>query len=246
MKNLFATALVVLMMIAMGGATSAQNEQQSATGASFEQYRNVIGFDVFKEYAVIPRRDDVLIVDARPARKFNKGHVPGAINVSQSQFDKNVDRLPKDKSTTLIYYCGGLKCPLSHKSARQAEALGYTNIHVYAAGYPDWLAHRQFPGVSASYVKKALAKGNAVVVDARPPRKFKKGHIPGAINIPATRFEAMADQLPGNKEAELVFYCGGYKCPLSPKAANKARSLGYANIRLFQAGYPEWKAVYEK
>ncbi len=242
----FAGALVILVITVMGGVASAESGQKSGTVPAFEQYRNIVGFDEFKEYAAIPRRDDVLIVDSRPGRKFAKGHVPVAINISQSQFDKHIDRLPKDKSTTLIYYCGGIKCPLSHKSARQAEALGYTDIHVYAAGYPDWLAHGQFPGVSASYVKKVLAKGKAVVVDARPPRKFKKGHVPGAVNIPTTRFDAMADQLPANKDTLIVFYCGGYKCPLSAKGANKARTLGYTNIRLFQAGYPEWKAVYGK
>lgn len=247
MKKIFAVVSVALVMVVTGcTATSApQNDQKSAETPSFTQYRNIIGFDALKGYAVIPKRADVLIVDARPARKFNKGHVPVAINISQSQFDSNVDKLPTDKATQLIFYCGGLKCPLSHKSANQAEALGYTNVSVYAAGYPDWVAHGEYPGVSATYVKGALAKGNVVVVDARPPRKFKKGNVPGSINIPATRFDAMVEQLPDSKDTELVFYCGGYKCPLSAKAANKAKKLGYTNIKLFQAGYPGWKAAFK-
>ncbi len=246
MKRIFAGALAVLVMATSGGPASAQSGQETAAPPSFKQYPNIIEFDAFKAYAAIPRRDDVLIVDSRPARKFHKGHVPVAINISQSQFDRHVEKLPAEKSTTLIFYCGGVRCPLSHKSARQAEALGYTDIRVYAGGYPDWMAHDQFAGVSVSYVKKILAKGKAVVVDARPPRKFNKGHIPGAINIPATRFAAMREQLPADKNTRLVFYCGGYKCPLSAKAAYRAKALGYTNIRLFQAGYPEWKTVYGK
>ena len=89
-------------------------------------------------------------------------------------------------------------------------------------------------------MKNALKKGNAVVIDSRPPRKYKKGHVPGAINIPTTRFEESQGALPEDKGAELIFYCGGYKCPLSAKGAAKAKALGHTNIKLYQAGYPDW------
>ena len=125
-------------------------------------------------------------------------------------FDDHVDLLPKDKSSLLVFYCGGLTCPLSHKSAFKAEALGYDNIKVYAAGYPDWVSNGGLSGVTAKYVKKSLDKGKAVVIDARPPRKFKKGHVPGSISIPTTRFDQHKDSLPEDKATELIFYCGGY------------------------------------
>jgi rhodanese-related sulfurtransferase len=135
---------------------------------------------------------------------------------------------------------------LSHKSAFKADALGYTNVHVYAAGYPDWIANGGLPGVSAKYVKKTLEKGGAAVIDSRPPRKYEKGHVPGAINIPTTRFEASRDTLPEEKDTELIFYCGGYKCPLSAKGAAKAKALGYTNTKLYQAGFPDWYESEEK
>ena len=51
---------------------------------------------------------DVVIVDSRPKRpKYVKGHVPGAISLPDSQFDKLKGNLPTDKSTPLIFYCGG-------------------------------------------------------------------------------------------------------------------------------------------
>ena len=74
----------------------------------------------------------------RPARKYDKGHIVPSINISNSQFDKLTHLLPEDKSTQLIFYCGGLKCKLSHKSAKKAEKLGYTNVKVYAEGSPVW------------------------------------------------------------------------------------------------------------
>ncbi|MGN7612499.1 rhodanese-like domain-containing protein [Magnetococcales bacterium HHB-1] len=237
------TAILAMAILAFTGCTTAQTgKEMKAEGPAFETYKNIVEFDTVKEQAVIPRKDNVLIIDARPKRKFAKGHIPVAINISNSQFDKQRDQLPKNKDQLIIYYCGGVKCPLSHKSARAAEALGYTNVQVYSAGYPDWVKNGGYPGVTAAYVKKAVSNG-ATVVDARPPRKYKKGHVDGAINISVTRFDKQKALLPSAKDAELIFYCGGYKCPLSQKVADKVKALGYTNIKLFQAGYPGWKAM---
>ena len=218
----------------------------AADAPAFDQYKNIVDLQFMKENAVVPVKDGVLVVDARPSRKYDEGHIPGAINIPDTQFDKMTGKLPEDKGSLLIYYCGGLKCPLSHKSAMKAEALGYTNIKVFAEGEPAWTKDGNLISVSAKYVKKAMGKG-AVVVDARPSRKVKSdGIIPGAINIPDTRFDKMTDQLPADKGAELIFYCGGYKCPLSPKSAAKAKALGYTNVKLYQAGYPDWTEIYGK
>lgn len=208
-------------------------------------YKAVVDTAYVSQYATVPPKKDVLIVDSRPARKYNKGHIVPAINISNSQFDKMTNLLPQDKSIQLIFYCGGLKCPLSHKSAAKAEALGYTNAKVYAAGYPDWIKNDQVPGISAAYVKSLIdKKSDAVIIDARPARKFGKGHVPTAINIPLRQFDAKKAELPADKGTQLIYYCGGYKCPLSTKSAAKAIDLGYTKVRLFQGGYPAWKKAY--
>ena len=219
-----------------------------ASGADFKKYAKIVDFAFVQPYAAIPIRDDVVIIDSRPMkRRYDKGHIPVAVSIPDSQFDKFAGKLPQDKSKLLIFYCGGLKCPLSHKSAFKAEAKGYTNVSVYAAGFPDWIKNGQLGSVSASYVKKALEKKTAVVVDVRPfKRRYAKGHVPGAISIPLSQFDKMTGKLPGDKANELIFYCGGYKCPLSPKAAVKAKALGYTKVKLFQGGYPAWKKAFGK
>ncbi len=52
-------------------------------------------------------KGDAFIVDSRPAPRFFEGSIPGAINIYDAQFDKNIDKLPKDKSQLLIFYCAG-------------------------------------------------------------------------------------------------------------------------------------------
>ena len=229
-----------LVALPLGGV------QAQLTDKAFKQYPSIVDYKAFKELAVIPVRKDVAIIDARPARKkYNKGHIPGAISIPNTFFNKMVGKLPKDKKTKLVFYCGGYKCPLSHKSAFKAEKLGYTDIAVFAAGYPEWKSHGNFISVAAPWVKKAMEKQKITLIDARPTKKkYNKGHVPGAINIPNTFFDKMANRLPADKKSPLVFYCGGFKCPLSVKSASKAKALGYTDVKLFQAGYPAWKMAF--
>ena len=241
MKSFYISALSVVFAFSTIWAYAADAPK------GFKSYPKIVDFEYVEKQARVPLREGITVVDSRPARKFDKGHIPVAINISDTLFNDQVALLPKDKSSQLIFYCGGLTCPLSHKSAFKAEALGYTNIQVYAAGYPDWTSNGGLPGVSAKYVKKVLDKDTTVVIDARPPRKFKKAHIPGSVSIPTTRFDEHKVSLPQDKGSELIFYCGGYQCSLSTKGAAMAESLGYSNVKVFQAGYPAWnKAFGEK
>jgi rhodanese-related sulfurtransferase len=50
----------------------------------------------------------MVLVDSRPKRaKFDKGHIPSAISIPTTEFDKLKGKLPADKATPLIFYCGG-------------------------------------------------------------------------------------------------------------------------------------------
>jgi len=220
----------------------------AAAGAqpSLGWYKNVVDTDFVKEYAQIPPRKDVVIIDSRPAaRRYDVGHIPSAINIPDTQFDKFKHLLPEDKSKLLIFYCGGLDCMLSHESARKAEALGYTNIKVYAKGEPEWTKQGMPLAVSTAYVKKLIDdKENVLLIDARPKRVFDKGAIPGAINIPDTEFDKHVDKLPADKATPLIYYCGGLECVLSDKSAAKARALGYTSVKTYSEGYPAWEKAF--
>ena len=49
-----------------------------------------------------------IVVDSRPKRpKYDKGHIPTAMSIPDSQFEKLQGKLPRDPDTVLIFYCGG-------------------------------------------------------------------------------------------------------------------------------------------
>lgn len=232
-------------LLMLTGCTATQ-PAKTAEDTSW-MYHDLVDAAFVKANIAVPMPENVMLIDARPYKgKYINGHIPGAINIPFSEFDKKVNLLPEDKNTLLIYYCEGVKCKLSHKSAKKAEALGYKNIKVYAEGYPEWVSLKgNYGSVSAEYVAKQIADNNTMIVDSRPlETKYVKGHIPTAISIPFSKFDALKGKLPRDLDTPVIFYCGGLECRLSHKSAAAALEMGYTNVMVFSKGYPEWKKTY--
>jgi len=247
---LFAAILASLML--GGGAlvsTTALAQEAAAVQPKANWYSKLVDVDFVKPQAVVPKIDGVMVIDSRPTvRKYDLGHIPTAVNIPDSSFDKLAPTLlPADKATLLVFYCDGPECVLSHSSAFKAEKLGYTNIRVYAAGFPDWINNGNLHAVSVAHLKKLMdEKAPMTLIDARPyARKYEAGHIPGAINIPDLQFDKLAPALlPADKAAPLFFYCDGLACKLSNDSAFKAIKLGYTNVKVVPEGYPAWAKAY--
>lgn len=104
--------------------------------------------------------------------------------------------------------------------------------------------------VDFNYTKNAVSKGTrkgakALLIDARPNAKYLKGTIPSALSIPDTEFEKYYSQIKDvSKSKEIIVFCGGWKCGKSPKVANMLHKKGFTNVKLYQAGEPEWSKKY--
>lgn len=170
-----------------------------------------------------------LLVDARPQIKYLEGTIPGAVNLPFQEWDKRKGLLPADKATQLVFFCGGVKCDLSHKSAAKARELGYSDVRVYSDGWPVWqeqstrafaLVNPKVPG-AAPAAEAPLNTGEVgkdeflklvqerpaglLLVDVRPATEFTKGHLPGAINILDEEVPKHAAEL--QRASKVIFYC---------------------------------------
>lgn len=86
-------------------------------------------------------------------------------------------------------------------------------------------------------------KGKYFLYDSRPLPRFQEGSIPTAVNLPYPAFDKLADKLlPGDKNALVIFYCAGPACNMSPGSAEKAKKLGYTNLKVYKDGMPAWSA----
>ena len=94
----------------------------------------------------------------------------------------------------------GFGCAPTRKAAPPAKAEAKV----------DWKFHDI---VDVNFVKqhvKIPKPENVVIIDSRPKRKkYDKGYICTAINIPDSKFDKMTDRLPKDKNALLIFYCEG-------------------------------------
>lgn len=55
-----------------------------------------------------PEKGNFVLIDSRPGPRYHEGHIPGAISIYDAEFDKHIDKLPKEKDKLIIFYCGGV------------------------------------------------------------------------------------------------------------------------------------------
>jgi rhodanese-related sulfurtransferase len=70
-----------------------------------------------------------------------------AISIPENSFERGADLLPKDKATLLVVYANDAGSPAIGKWAAKAASVGFTNLAVYAEGFPVWKA-KKMPVVS--------------------------------------------------------------------------------------------------
>ena len=182
-----------------------------------------------------------LLIDARPAKMYVKSTIPSSLNIPDTAFDKYVgqlDNVKKDKE--IIVYCGGWHCGKSPKVAGMLKKKGFTNVKLYQAGEPEW-KKRYYVEVGTPVVAAAYKKGSAVLIDARPYKKYLGATIPSSVSIPDTAMDKLAGRFPADKNTPIITYCGGYNCHKSHAVADKLLSLGYTNVKVYAGGVPAWK-----
>ena len=182
-----------------------------------------------------------LLIDARPAKMYAKSTIPSSLNIPDTQFDKYVgqlDTVKKDKE--ILVYCGGWHCGKSPKVAGMLKKKGFTNVKLYQAGEPEW-KKKTYIEVGTPVVAAAYKKGSAVLIDARPYKKYLGATIPSSVSIPDTAMDKLAGRFPIDKSTPIITYCGGYNCHKSHAVAERLLSLGYTNVKVYAGGLPQWK-----
>jgi rhodanese-related sulfurtransferase len=58
--------------------------------------------------------------------------------------------------------------------------------------------------------KKIDRREKFALVETLAPDSFKKGHLPGAVNLPPDRVKELAAKVLPDKNADIVVYCGSH------------------------------------
>lgn len=243
-KNFLVSALILGSMLFATPSVFANEAMSEKVKTLIEKNQlKVVDYDYVKKAIAKGTRNSskIVLIDARPEAKYKKSTIPSSINIPDTKFDdyfKQIKDMPKDKE--IVVYCGGWKCAKSPKVASMLKKKGFKNVKLYQAGEPEWIK-KDYKEVDTVVLKAALEKNSALIVDARPYKKFLQETIVGSVAIPDTEMEKYLGRFPSNKEEKIIIYCGGLKCAKSHKIANKLVSLGYKNVAVYAGGLPQWK-----
>ena len=86
------------------------------------------------------RRNEVVLVDVRPAEEFGAGHIDGALSIPLDELDERLAQLPADRE--IVAYCRGEFCAYANEAVRALRAAGRPARRL-DSGWPEWrLAER--------------------------------------------------------------------------------------------------------
>ena len=94
-------------------------------------------------------------------------------------------------------------------------------------------------------VKDFFDEREAAFVDAREETAYGRGHIAGAVSLPASDLATGLGRF--RKEVPvsslIVVYCNGFGCHDSMTVGTKLLEAGYRSVFVYEGGFPEWQAA---
>jgi rhodanese-related sulfurtransferase len=100
------------------------------------------------------------------------------------------------------------------------------------------------PPVAAAELKRLMAEGRAVLVDARPPELFARRHIAGAVNVPAPLFDVIYPMKLGpvlKSEQEVAVYGRTFSRRYDAELIQRLLPR-HERVRVLAGDLPGWQA----
>jgi glyoxylase-like metal-dependent hydrolase (beta-lactamase superfamily II)/rhodanese-related sulfurtransferase len=172
-----------------------------------------------------------ILLDTRPADDFEKGYIPGSINIGlNGQFAVWVGTLIDIRKRMVLVTPPGKESETVLRLAR----VGYENVDGYLNGgvnsFPVKL--ETVKSVFANQIKSEMVKA-AKILDVRKPGEWKAGHLKEAAFLPLDSFPECLKDL--NRENLYLVHCGGgYR---SMTAISIMKAYGFENLVNVYEGY---------
>jgi len=136
-------ALAAFAAAALLLAPAAHADKQADAVDVMEGYLEFVDYGggvIFAEQIPADEWKKMLVIDARDAGQFAKGHIPGAINMDWRQVLAKRNTIPKDKPV-LIYCNTG---SLSAQAGFAMRVAGWDNLRILQGGMEEWKAKGGF------------------------------------------------------------------------------------------------------
>ncbi len=82
----------------------------------------------------LDQKKGMMLLDVRPDKEYDQGHIPGAVHVPLSDIGNKVKKLKKDKE--MVVYCRNGN--QSVWAIKRLMGMGYKNLYNLKGGYNAW------------------------------------------------------------------------------------------------------------
>ena len=90
-------------------------------------------------------------------------------------------------------------------------------------------------------LRELIERGERLaLVEALDADEFRRGHLPGAVNIPRRSVDELAPRLLPDRDVPVVVYCSSIACAASGEVARRLVEHGYADVRHYAEGKADW------
>ena len=174
-----------------------------------------------------------MILDVRLPNDFEKGFIPGSINVGKTgMFAPWVGTIISPEKKLIIVCNIGEEEEVVSRLAR----IGYENIIGYINALDDWKIDKQeIDIVESIHASEILSHVNdkSVILDVRKNTELELGFVKNSINIPLDKLKDSLNKI--KKTDNFLIYCaGGYRSMI---ASSILKSKGYQNIKNIYGGF---------
>lgn len=132
-----------LAAVALAAASLSHADNKAIAVDEMEAYLEFVDYGggvIFAEQIPADEWKKMIVIDARDAGQFAKGHIPGAINMDWRQVLAKRHTIPKDKPV-LIYCNTG---SLSAQAGFAMRVAGWDNLRILQGGMEEWKAKGGF------------------------------------------------------------------------------------------------------
>jgi rhodanese-related sulfurtransferase len=82
----------------------------------------------------LDQKKGMMLLDVRPDREYDRGHIPGSVNIPLSDIGDKIKKLKKDKE--IVVYCQ--RGNQSIWAIKRLMGMGYKNLTSLKGGYNAW------------------------------------------------------------------------------------------------------------
>lgn len=209
--------------------TEKNGEKIATTIERFEVFRNLkpddsLTLEELKK--LMAEKNNIVIIDTRPTRKYEEKHIPGSINIPIDSFDKYINKLPRKKDTLVVFYCV-IGCA-SAKAVAKAKSLGYKNVKAYIEGINRW-TDESYTHTTSKWLKYASEREIPYIyIDTQSKNPTNSKPLRDAIYITSEEpDDIIKEKLPKNYILPIILLGDESK-----KIAQKLIFWGYKDVRI--------------